>query len=467
MDDDGRAARAKGSVSAHRGSVFAGHHSSAGTSHVKNAAGLIHVDPAYLMKRSTGVLGRWQRRWFSLSNNYLLYAKTEADADQAHAMRALGGESSDDGKKKKKKKGKQGHQTSIDLRLIEAVTEGVAEFEFQLVMSTAGALDDEDDETELTGGDGNELEGPGINAAADKAAAAATKGAIFRIKCPSRRDCERWMKAIQQRRNYAAGDYAPLGGGVEAATSPMTPHSHPSVATIAALERIVDGMRAEVELAQTQRDAAEAARAEAEAARDDAVLECDVALRAARSGESALRATRVEAESAAEMQRSVSVASMDLVASAVASATATVAAASASATASPPAEAPRVVYTGEMNRPRDAIDDAVAAARGEVGCDASKIGYTALVAASLARTVAQLRGELAEAQLDVARAIALGEAQNYRPSRSPARAAVVALPSAVPRKSPLRQLAPSPKAQPSVRVNRHGSVFISSNETRP
>ena len=454
---EGRAARAKGSVSAHRGSVFAGHHSSAGTSHVKNAAGLIHVDPAYLMKRSTGVLGRWQRRWFSLSNNYLLYAKTEADADQAHALRALGGVGVAD-EKKKKKKGKKGHQTSIDLRLIEAVTEGVAEFEFQLVMSTAGALDEDEDETELTGGDGDDIHGPGVNAAADKAAAAATKGAIFRIKCPSRRDCERWMNAVQQRRNYAVGGNAPLEGVVEVVTSPMSPRPHPSVATIAALERIVDGMRAEAELAQAQRDAAEVARAEAEAARDDAVLECDVALRAARSGESALLAARAEAESVAELQRTVSAASMDLVASAVASATATVAAASASDTASPPAEAPRAMYTGDTNRPRDAIDDAVAVARGEVGYDASKIGYTALVAASLARTVAQLRGELAEAQLDVARAIALGEAQNYRPSRSPARAAAIALPPTVPRKSPMQ---PSTKVQPSVRVNRHGSVFIS------
>ena len=76
--------KTKGEVQGHRKSVFA---KPAPRFAKDPATGLIIVHPCYMYKRSSGALGSWQKRWFTLSAAYLVYRASEAHEghDQAQA----------------------------------------------------------------------------------------------------------------------------------------------------------------------------------------------------------------------------------------------------------------------------------------------------------------------------------------------------------------------------------------------
>ena len=57
----------------HRGSVFHGMVKDVTALHKDHTSGLIHPQPAYFEKKASTGLRRWQKRWFKLSNNYLVY----------------------------------------------------------------------------------------------------------------------------------------------------------------------------------------------------------------------------------------------------------------------------------------------------------------------------------------------------------------------------------------------------------
>ena len=443
--------RRKARLSLHRGSVFAGHHSGdAGMDkHLKNAHGLIHVEPTYLQKRSKarGVLpGRWQRRWFSLSNNYLLYSKSEADAEAAATAKRLG-----------TKRGNV-HATTIDLRLVEAVTEGSGDFEFHVVLGTA-VPDADDEETE---------DGP----SSTLASSGVTQSSIFRIKATSRRECEKWMKAIVQRRNFA-----PVGTPVPATPTAILDDDGDADADAAdaeedtgagepALNELEDPMIAyiaEVEALERDLEATRAALARTTLERNAAL-----AAAAASNAASALRAEEAAAEKVA------GAASASFVATAVAQATAAAVRSLAPAAvpapqpqpqpeSEPPQPQPQPRWHNEAPWPRDEVDVALALARGAVRGDASDVSYVARLAANLARTVAGLNAELAQLRLDVARGI-----RNGRDAMPTAREVSV-VPAPVP--PPLPRPQPAARAQyapPAVHVNRHGSILIrGSGANRP
>ena len=57
----------------HRGSVFHGMVKDVTALHKDHTSGLIHPQPTYFEKKASSGLRRWQKRWFKLSNNYLVY----------------------------------------------------------------------------------------------------------------------------------------------------------------------------------------------------------------------------------------------------------------------------------------------------------------------------------------------------------------------------------------------------------
>ena len=58
-------------------SVFHGVADNIAAIHKDHASGLIHPQPAYFEKKASTGLKRWQKRWFKLSNNYLVYSSNE------------------------------------------------------------------------------------------------------------------------------------------------------------------------------------------------------------------------------------------------------------------------------------------------------------------------------------------------------------------------------------------------------
>jgi Ca2+-binding EF-hand superfamily protein len=137
---------------AKRGSVFHGVPLDLLTAHT-GASGLTTVQPAYFKKLSTGLIARWQRRWFWLSNNYLLYAAGEE-----------GGEMN------------AGGATSIDLRRVESITDASkgSAFEFNIIGEGLGGASAENGEA--TG--------------------------IFRVRVKSKVELELWVNAMRQRQGY-------------------------------------------------------------------------------------------------------------------------------------------------------------------------------------------------------------------------------------------------------------------------
>ena len=222
----------------------------------KNAEGLIHVEPQYFQKLSNKVGAKWQKRWFALGRNYMIYRKSEEMSSSDHSS------------------------TSIDLRSVISAGMGAKGkgFEFQLILSAA----------------------PG---------AKSPKPITFRVKAQSKSTAARWVAALQQRKSTKRNSMA---------VGSIDPEKLMSEQELmrAALGADAGGGGGE-EAAETDAETATAASnvlspvrafdADADAVDDDATtttaVEDDVAAAEAAQSAAAAEAALLEATATAERQR--------------------------------------------------------------------------------------------------------------------------------------------------------------------
>ena len=229
-----------GHSTAKRGSVFHGVPLDLLTAHT-GASGLTTVQPAYFKKLSTGLVARWQKRWFWLSNNYLLYAAVE-DESSSSAADAVSAASSSSAV----------GATSIDLRRVESITNASkgSAFEFNVVGEGLGG-------TSIEEGDA-----PGV----------------FRVRVNSKVELDLWVSAMRQRQSFVFNS--------------RKPHDAASAAEAAALAAREFAEEGEERVSAAEHDALKARLAEA-------IARCD----AAEAGSVTLRATLASRAAEAEQLR--------------------------------------------------------------------------------------------------------------------------------------------------------------------
>ena len=221
----------------------------------KNAEGLIHVEPQYFQKLSNKVGAKWQKRWFALGRNYMIYRKSEEMSSSDHSS------------------------TSIDLRSVISAGMGAKGkgFEFQLILSAA----------------------PG---------AKSPKPITFRVKAQSKSTAARWVAALQQRKSTRRNSMA---------VGSIDPEKLMSEQELMRAALGADAGGGGEEAAETDAETATAASnvlspvrafaADADAVDDDAttttVVEDDVAAAEAAQSAAAAEAALLEATATAERQR--------------------------------------------------------------------------------------------------------------------------------------------------------------------